>query len=43
MIVNRQWSRDEEDKDIIIVTDTQSVKSSKHSSSKDFEEKEDNL
>lgn len=44
MIVNRQWSRDEEDKDIIIVTDTQSVKSSKHSSSKDFEEEEeDNL
>lgn len=44
IIVNRQWSRDEEEKEVIIVTDSQSVRSSKQMSSKGFEEEEeDNL
>ena len=42
ILVNRQWSRDEEDKEVMVVPDRQSVKSSKMSS-KDFEEEEDNL
>lgn len=43
MIVNRQWSRNEEEREIPITNDTQSVRSSRQMSSKGFEEEEDNL
>ncbi|XP_052066407.1 doublecortin domain-containing protein 1-like isoform X1 [Mytilus californianus] len=43
IIVNRQWSKDEEEKEILVTTDTQSVKSSKQLSSKGFEEEEEDL